>query len=124
MKMFLVRVAFVSFVTLNVFCFAWMTAPATPVKTTIGAIAEKSSDFSDRRVILGNCILGERKGRFIRFKATVDHRHDVLFVLRYPDSTPQDCTVFSGYCYGIESGYDDCPFEGPFLLIEYVTPAP
>ena len=124
MKVFALRIAVLAFVSLNVFCFFWISQPAAPVRTTLGSLSEKSADFSYRRVVVTNAILGERNGRFIRFKATVEHRHDVLLILKDPDQTPENCTVFAGYCYGYrESPVDECPFSAPFILIEFVTPS-
>lgn len=124
MKMLVVRIGFVLFVSLNVVCFYWASMPANPVRTTLGSLAEKNADFRYRSVILTNSIMGERNGRFIRFKSTVNYRHDVVLVLMAPDMTPNDCVIYSGYCYGLwEEEYQDCPFPAPFILVEYAKPS-
>jgi hypothetical protein len=123
MKMLFIRLGIVLFVSLNVFCFVWISMPPSPVKTTLGAVSEQTSDFSYRRIVLSNCILGTRKGRFIHFPTATDRRHDVILILKEPDSTPVDCTVFAGYCYGVQTeSIDGLDVQPPFIVIDYATP--
>ena len=123
MKLFFVKCGIVLFFSVNVIFIYWVNLPPAPVRTTLGSVAEKSADFSYRRVIVTNAILGERVGRFIRFKSTVEHRHDVILSLEDSDTSTDGCTVFSGYCYGIQDEpEEDCPFKSPFILIAFATP--
>lgn len=123
MRFVFIRIGIVFFVSLNVVCFYWANLPSPPVRTTVGALAEKNANFGYRRVVLTNGILGERSGRYIRFKSTVESRHDVVLVLSNPDDVPEDCTVFQGYCYGLQDeADDDCPFSAPFILVEFAQP--
>ena len=124
MKVFALRFAILAFVSLNVFCFFWVSQPTAPVKTTMGSLSEKSADFRYQRAVITNGIMGERIGKFIRFKAGTNERHDVILILKDPDLTPDACTAFAGYCYGFQdTPIPDCPFQPPFILIEFATPA-
>jgi hypothetical protein len=122
MKVFALKVSVVLFVSLIVVCFFVIIQPTSPVKTTLGALSEKSSDFSGQRVVISNAILGQRSGRFIWFRAGVDHRHDVVFALRTAE-VEADCTTFRGYCFGVmEERIPECPHDPPFLYVMGVEP--
>lgn len=123
MRIFLVKIGIVFFFTVNIIFLYWVNQPAAPVRTTMGSVAEKNANFSYRRVIVTNAILGERVGKYIRFKSTIESRYDVVISLSDPETVPADCTVFRGYCYGLrDEAPDDCPFDAPFILIEFGQP--
>lgn len=123
MKLLLVKIGIVLFFSINIVFFYWVNIPPEPVRTTLGSVAEKTADFGYRRIVVTNAIQGERVGKYIRFKSTIDSRHDVVIALRNPESVSADCTVFAGYCYGLqEDGPDDCPFDAPFIMIGFAQP--
>lgn len=124
MRLIALKIGIVLFFSINIIFVYWVNIPPTPVRATLGSVAEKSADFGYRRVIVTNAIMGERVGKYIRFKAGVDSRHDLVIVLKDSTNTPADCTVFSGYCYGLQDETpEDCPFNAPFILIEFAQPA-
>lgn len=123
MRILLVKIGIVLFFTVNIIFLYWANQPVAAVRTTLGSVAEKNANFGYRRVIVTNAILGERIGKYIRFKSAIDSRYDVVISLSEPETVPSDCTIFRGYCYGLQNEEPDgCPFQAPFILIEFCRP--
>lgn len=95
-----------------------------PPRVSIGTLSTKSEDHTRRRVIITNAASGERRGKFIVFKATLDNSYDVVFVL-VSTVTEVDSTVtcFSGVCEGVRvTELPGCPCDTPFVLVTSVEP--
>lgn len=116
----------ICFGTVVLLLFLYISIQPVTVKTTLGTVAEKQADFEGCRLILSNAILGEQKGRFIRFKSTVDNRYDVVLVLKNVEVT--DATTFRCYDMGLMTeAVFGCPFRPPFILLidgEPIRPDP
>jgi hypothetical protein len=103
--------------------FAFCIRPIVSESITLGTIADKSGNHSQRPVLASNCVGWKQFGQYLVIPSPRIDRYPVVFRLASTDAIPVNCTTFTGVCRGVQVDIlDGCPCDPPFVLIDNVKP--